>query len=122
MSRILVVDDEPELREFVAMSLELNEYETVEAENGKKALEILKSEDFDCIVSDVEMPEMTGPEFLKKFREINKVIPVIMLTGVKALNTVVEVMKLGAQDYLVKPINIDELLIAVRKSIEFKTF
>ncbi|HAQ61021.1 TPA: hypothetical protein DCR49_03340 [Candidatus Delongbacteria bacterium] len=120
MSRILVVDDEPELREFVAMSLELNEYETVEAENGKKALEILKSEDFDCIVSDVEMPEMTGPEFLKKFREINKVIPVIMLTGVKALNTVVEVMKLGAQDYLVKPINIDELLIAVRKSIEFK--
>ncbi len=120
MSRILVVDDEPELREFVAMSLELNEYETVEAENGKKALEILTREDFDCIVSDVEMPEMTGPEFLKKFREINKVIPVIMLTGVKALNTVVEVMKLGAQDYLVKPINIDELLIAVRKSIEFK--
>jgi len=120
MSRILVVDDEPELREFVAMSLELNEYETVEAENGRKALEILTREDFDCIVSDVEMPEMTGPEFLKKFREINKVIPVIMLTGVKALNTVVEVMKLGAQDYLVKPINIDELLIAVRKSIEFK--
>jgi putative two-component system response regulator len=120
MSRILVVDDEPELREFVAMSLELNDYETVEAENGKKALEILKKEDFDCIVSDVEMPEMTGPEFLKKFREINKIIPVIMLTGVKALNTVVEVMKLGAQDYLVKPINIDELLIAVRKSIEFK--
>jgi len=120
MSRILVVDDEPELREFVAMSLELNEYETVEAENGKKALEILASEDFDCIVSDVEMPEMTGPEFLKKFRETNKIIPVIMLTGVKALNTVVEVMKAGAQDYLVKPINIDELLIAVRKSIEFK--
>lgn len=120
MSRILVVDDEPELREFVAMSLELNEYETVEAENGKRALEILKLEDFDCIVSDVEMPEMTGPEFLKNFRETNKVIPVIMLTGVKALNTVVEVMKLGAQDYLVKPINIDELLIAVRKSIEFK--
>jgi response regulator RpfG family c-di-GMP phosphodiesterase len=120
MSRILVVDDEPELREFVAMSLELNEYETVEAENGKKALEILQKEDFDCIVSDVEMPEMTGPEFLKNFRETNKVIPVIMLTGVKALNTVVEVMKLGAQDYLVKPINIDELLIAVRKSIEFK--
>jgi len=120
MPKILVIDDEPELREFVAMSLELNDYETVEAENGKKALEILRSEYFDVIISDVEMPEMTGPEFLKSFREINKIIPVIMLTGVKALNTVVEVMKLGAQDYLVKPINVDELLIAVRKSIEFK--
>jgi putative two-component system response regulator len=120
MPRILVVDDEPELREFVAMSLELNNFETVEAENGKKALEMLKNEDFDCVISDVEMPEMTGPEFLKKFREINKIIPVIMLTGVKALNTVVEVMKLGAQDYLVKPINVEELLISVRKSIEFK--
>jgi putative two-component system response regulator len=120
MPRILVVDDEPELREFVAMSLELNNFETVEAENGKKALEMLKNEDFDCVVSDVEMPEMTGPEFLKNFREINKIIPVIMLTGVKALNTVVEVMKLGAQDYLVKPINVEELLISVRKSIEFK--
>jgi putative two-component system response regulator len=120
MPRILVVDDEPELREFVAMSLELNNFETVEAENGKKALEMLKNEDFDCVISDVEMPEMTGPEFLKNFREINKIIPVIMLTGVKALNTVVEVMKLGAQDYLVKPINVEELLISVRKSIEFK--
>ncbi|HQO10351.1 MAG TPA: response regulator [Clostridiales bacterium] len=120
MSKILVIDDEPELREFVAMSLELNDYDTVEAENGKKALEMLKTQDFDCVISDVEMPEMTGPEFLKNFRDSNKIIPVIMLTGVKALNTVVEVMKLGAQDYLVKPINIDELLIAVRKSIEFK--
>ncbi|MFO7810374.1 MAG: response regulator [Candidatus Delongbacteria bacterium] len=120
MSRILVIDDEEELREFVVMSLELNDYDTVEAENGRKALEILEHEDFDCIVSDVEMPEMTGPEFLKKFRNMNKIIPVIMLTGVKALNTVVEVMKLGAQDYLVKPINVDELLISVKKSIEFK--
>ncbi len=120
MPRILVIDDEPELREFVVMSLELNNFETVEAENGKKALLILEQEDFDCIVSDVEMPEMTGPEFLKNFRDINKIIPVIMLTGVKSLNTVVEVMKAGAQDYLVKPINVDELLIAVRKCIEFK--
>ncbi len=120
MPRILVVDDEQELREFVSMSLELNDFDTVEAENGRKALELIASEEFDCIISDVEMPEMTGPEFLKNFRELNKVIPVIMLTGVKALNTVVEVMKLGAQDYLVKPINVDELLISVRKSIEFK--
>ena len=120
MPKILVVDDEQDLREFVVMSLELNDFDTVEAENGRKALEILENNDFDCIVSDVEMPEMTGPEFLKKFRELNKVIPVIMLTGVKALSTVVEVMKLGAQDYLVKPINVDELLISVRKSIEFK--
>ncbi len=120
MPKILVIDDEPELREFVVMSLELNNFETVEAENGKKALSILEDEDFDCIVSDVEMPEMTGPEFLKNFREINKIIPVIMLTGVKALTTVVDVMKAGAQDYLVKPINVDELLISVRKCIEFK--
>ncbi|MDY0016895.1 MAG: response regulator [Candidatus Delongbacteria bacterium] len=120
MAKILVIDDEPELREFVVMSLELNNFDTVEADNGKKALSILEEEDFDCIVSDVEMPHMTGPEFLKSFRETNKVIPVIMLTGVKDLNTVVDVMKAGAQDYLVKPINVDELLISVRKCIEFK--
>ncbi|MBN2788704.1 MAG: response regulator, partial [Candidatus Delongbacteria bacterium] len=120
MPKILVIDDEQELREFVSMSLELNDYDTVEAENGKDALAKIEQNDFDCIVSDVEMPHMTGPEFLKAFREKNTIIPVIMLTGVKNLNTVIEVMKLGAQDYLVKPINVDELLISVEKSIEFK--
>ena len=120
MAKILVIDDEPELREFVVMSLELNNFDTVEADNGKKALSILEDEDFDCIVSDVEMPQMTGPEFLKNFRGINEITPIIMLTGVKDLNTVVDVMKAGAQDYLVKPINVDELLISVRKCIEFK--
>ncbi|MCK5760119.1 MAG: response regulator [Candidatus Delongbacteria bacterium] len=120
MPKILVIDDEEELREFVSMSLELNDYDTVQAENGIDALEKIDNDNFDCIVSDVEMPKMTGPEFLKAFREKNTIIPVIMLTGVKNLNTVIEVMKLGAQDYLVKPINVDELLISVEKSIEFK--
>ena len=120
MPKILVIDDEEELREFVSMSLELNDYDTVQAENGVDALEKIGNDSFDCVISDVEMPHMTGPEFLKAFREKNTIIPVIMLTGVKNLQTVIEVMKLGAQDYLVKPINVDELLISVEKSIEFK--
>ena len=80
----------------------------------------IDQDEFDCVISDVEMPQMTGTEFLKAFRKKNTIIPVIMLTGVKNLHTVIEVMKLGAQDYLVKPINVDELLISVEKSIEFK--
>ena len=120
MPKILVIDDEEELREFVSMSLELNDYDTVQAENGVDALEKIDQDEFDCVISDVEMPQMTGPEFLKAFRDKNTVVPVIMLTGVKNLQTVIEVMKLGAQDYLVKPINVDELLISVEKSIEFK--
>lgn len=118
--KILVIDDEQDLRDFVSMGLELNDYEVDCAENGEEGLEKLKDSDFDCIISDIEMPKLSGLDFLKKVKEYNNMIPVIMLTGVKNLNTAIEVMRLGAQDYLMKPINIDELTMAVAKSVEYK--
>lgn len=118
--KILVIDDEEELRELVSESLQLNDFETLEATNGKEALEIIKNNKFDCVISDIEMPEMTGVELLKEVKKIDITLPVIMLTGVKKLQVAIDVMKLGAQDYLVKPINIEELLLSINRGIEYR--
>lgn len=118
--KILVIDDEDELREFVATGLELNDFEVDQAANGEVALELISKNNYDCIVTDIEMPIISGVELLKKITHVSEILPVIMLTGVKNLKTAIEVMRLGAQDYLMKPINIDELVMAVRKATEYK--
>jgi len=118
--RILVIDDEDELRDFVATGLELNDFLVDQAANGEAALEMITQSDYDCVVSDIEMPILSGVELLKTITLTHEVLPVIMLTGVKNLKTAIEVMRLGAQDYLMKPINIDELVLAVRKAVEYK--
>jgi len=118
--RILVIDDEDELRDFVATGLELNDFQVDQAANGEAALEMITQSDYDCVVSDIEMPILSGVELLKTITLTHEVLPVIMLTGVKNLKTAIEVMRLGAQDYLMKPINIDELVLAVRKAVEYK--
>jgi DNA-binding NtrC family response regulator len=118
--RILIADDEKNMRWVLREALEPVGYDVAEASEGKEALSAIAEQEPDLLVLDHRMPAPDGMEVLRRLRGKGYRFPVIMLTGVKALNTVVEVMKAGAQDYLVKPINVDELLISVRKSIEFK--
>ena len=110
---ILIVDDEPRIRDFVRMNLELEHYHVEEASNGFEALEKLRDALPDLIVLDVSMPEMDGFEALRHIREVSTV-PVIMLTVRQSEADKIRGLDLGADDYLAKPFSPPELLSRIR--------
>ena len=110
---ILIVDDEPRIRDFVSMNLELERYSVIEASNGLEALEQLRENLPDLIVMDVMMPEMDGFETLRHVREVSN-IPVIMLTVRQNDQDKIHGLDLGADDYIAKPFNPGELLSRIR--------
>src|SRR5579883_2323266 len=110
---ILVVDDEPRIRDFIRMNLELEQYRVLEAGNGSEALEQLREHLPDLVVLDVMMPEMDGFETLKAIREVSTV-PVIMLTVRQSEQDKIRGLDLGADDYLAKPFSPRELLSRIR--------
>lgn len=107
--RILIVDDEHDIGDFLSTFFELKEYETQVAQSGKEALEKLKSFHPHVILLDVRMPEMDGIETLKKIREFDSEVGVIMVTAVHEVNIGREALKLGAADFVTKPIDLDYL-------------
>src|SRR5919108_232468 len=106
---ILIVDDEPRIRDFVRMNLELEHYRVIEASNGHEALDALREHLPDLIVLDVKMPEMDGFETLRAIREVSTV-PVIMLTVRQDEQDRIRGLDLGADDYIAKPFSPAELL------------
>jgi DNA-binding response OmpR family regulator len=117
---VLVVDDEPRLRDVVRMNLEIEGYHVVEASTGYEALERLRDELPDLIVLDVMMPEMDGFTALKQIREVSTV-PVIMLTVRNDERDKIRGLDLGADDYMLKPFSTPELLSRV-KAVLRRTF
>jgi two-component system chemotaxis response regulator CheY len=117
--KVLVVDDFATMRKIVKNVLkQINIENVVEAENGKHALNVLKSEEVDLIISDWMMPEMTGIEFLKvcKEDEEKKKIPFIMVTAEGQKDSVMEAIKLGVDNYIVKPFTPDKLKDAIDRA------
>jgi two-component system KDP operon response regulator KdpE len=110
---ILIVDDEPRIRDFVRMNLELEHYSVLEASNGVEALEQLREFLPDLVVLDVMMPEMDGFETLRAIREVSTV-PVIMLTVRQSEQDRIHGLDLGADDYIAKPFSPRELLLRIR--------
>src|SRR5713226_8960318 len=110
---ILIVDDEPRIRDFVRMNLELEHYCVVEASNGLEALDQLREKLPDLVVLDVMMPEMDGFETLRSIREVSTV-PVIMLTVRQNEQDRIRGLDLGADDYIAKPFSPRELLSRIR--------
>lgn len=110
---ILIVDDEPRIRDFVRMNLELEHYRVEEASNGLEALEQLRNTLPDLVILDVSMPEMDGFEALRHMREVSTV-PVIMLTVRQSETDKIRGLDLGADDYLAKPFSPPELLSRIR--------
>lgn len=121
MSRILVVDDEESIREFFEIMLKREGFEVATASNGREALEVLKAKQADLIISDIQMPEMSGMEFLSRVKESDPEALVIMITAFGSTETAVEAMKLGAYDYVQKPFKIDEVKIVIRKALESRS-
>lgn len=110
---ILIVDDEPRIRDFVRMNLEMENYIVIEASNGIEALDELREKLPDLVVLDVMMPEMDGFEALKAIREVSTV-PVIMLTVRQSEQDRIHGLDLGADDYIAKPFSPRELLSRIR--------
>lgn len=117
MAKILVVDDEPAIRSVLMEVLQGESYEVEEAENGKRALEKLKKEQFNAVVCDIKMPVMDGVEFLAAFEDKENV-PVILVTGHGDVQIAVDALKNGAFDFIQKPLDMNRLLTSVRNAID----
>ncbi len=118
VARILIVDDEESIREFFEIMLKREGYQVLTASNGAQALDVLKKQNADLIISDIQMPEMSGMELLAKVKEADPEAILIMITAFGSTETAVEAMKLGAYDYIQKPFKIDEVKIIIRKALE----
>ncbi len=119
--KILVVDDDASIRNMLVIVLKEENYEVIAADSSESALKQLKSGGFDLVISDIKMPGISGIELLKKIKVINPDVPVIMITAFASANDAVEAMKLGAEDYITKPFNLDELKIIIDRSIYKKS-
>jgi two-component system response regulator MprA len=113
-AQLLVVDDEPALREALQSSLEFEGYKVVTANDGQAALDEVARETYDAVVLDVMMPRLDGLTACRRLRAAGNHIPVLMLTARDAVGDRVSGLDAGADDYLVKPFELDELLARVR--------
>lgn len=118
MSKILIIDDEQSMRDFLAIMLKKEGHEVVTAENGADALKAVHAEIFDLVITDVKMPGVSGIDVLKMIKEISPETVVIMITAFATAETAVEAMKLGAYDYITKPFKIDEIKLIIQKALE----
>jgi two-component system response regulator PilR (NtrC family) len=116
--RILVVDDEPSMREMLRIVLRRDGYDVTVAANGTEAIEILQRDRMDLLLSDIRMPDISGVEVLRVAKEANRDLVAFMMTAFASTDTAVEAMRLGAVDYFTKPFNMDELRIKVRQHLE----
>src|SRR2546428_9523617 len=115
--RILIVDDDAGQRSLLASFLKSQGFDTVPVDSGERALEVLRSEDFSMMISDVRMPGISGLETLRRARKEHAVLPVLLVTAYADVRDAVGAMRDGALNYLSKPIDLDELLASVRQAI-----
>ena len=112
---ILVVDDEPEMRLAVSHALSRSGYSVETAANGFEGLDKFKSEQFNIVITDVKMPDLSGLDVLAEVKKISPEVPVIMITAYGTINRAVDAMKEGAADYILKPFSFETLKAAVKK-------
>ncbi len=118
MRKILVIDDEQNIRRMLTRVLSPEGFIVKEAVNGLEALKRLQEENYSLVLLDLRMPVLNGIDTLKKIRENDLSLPVIMMSAYGSIPEAVEAMKLGALDYLIKPFDIDELKIIVNRAIK----
>ena len=118
--RILVVDDEESIREFLEIMLKKEGYEVATAEDGAKAKELLSRRSFDMVISDLQMPHVTGMELLKYVKDNHADMVFMMITAFGTTESAVEAMKIGAYDYLTKPFKIDEVRLNIQNALRSK--
>jgi two-component system chemotaxis response regulator CheY len=125
LGRVMVVDDEENIRKIVRMTLTKAGYDVVEAEDGEAAVKVLKSDDnplmVDVIICDIRMPKVNGVEAIQYFRSQFPSIPVIVLTGYPDTDLAVSLLKQGVVDYVTKPVEGDKLAAVVANAMKQRT-
>src|SRR3954471_13616130 len=116
-ARILIVDDDRAQRSLLETFLHAQGYQTHSAASGEAALQLLLEEKFSMMISDVRMPGMSGLEMLRRVRQKHPDLPVLLVTAFADIRSAVTAMRDGAVNYLAKPIDLDELILTVRKAI-----
>ena len=120
--RILVVDDEAQVRKPISLMLAKDGYEVVEAADGEEAIEALRSGDnplmVDTVLCDIRMPKINGKEAIAYFRNQFPGVPIVVMTGYPDVELAVSLMRQGVRDYLIKPVTKEELLSVIRKSVD----
>ncbi len=114
--KILLVDDEQDFIDLLSERLESRDIDVEKSTTGEKAVDKVKDENYDAVVLDLKMPGMDGIEALKKIMEINPEMQIIILTGHATVDKGVKAMKLGALDFIEKPVKMDELLEKINKA------
>lgn len=117
---MLVVDDEELIRDLLITVLTQDGYEVTAASDGREAVDLLKRDTFDLVLTDLVMPGVNGVEVLRKPKGIDPQCPVAMITGYPSVETVTRMVRLGAEDYIAKPFNLDVVRITVAKLVEMR--
>ena len=117
---VLVVDDEQDVLETLESMLNELNFNTLVAQNGDKAMEIIENNKIDVVLSDIYMPETDGFELLNNVRAFDKEIVYLMITGKPTIETAVQSIREGAYDYITKPFDLDDLRIKINRCIEKK--
>ena len=119
-ARVLIVDDEKSMRDLLTITLEKAGYDVTAAEGGEAAIEAIRKDSFDTIITDLRMPRVDGMQVLRAARDLSPETAVIVVTAVASTETAVEAMKLGAYDYITKPFKLDEVDLVIKNGLERK--
>ncbi len=119
--RILIVDDEKDMREFLEIMLRREGYDVRSSSDAAQALESCKEDHADLVITDLRMPGMNGVEFTRALKNLDSETIVMMVTAYASVETAIEAMKAGAYDYFTKPFNVDEIKLNIRKALKHRS-
>ena len=114
MFSILVCEDDFAIKTMISTKLRQENYSVYTAQNGQEALNLMEKQQIDLVISDIMMPEMNGYEFVQTLRETKYTLPILMITAKSQLESLEEAFKLGVDDYMVKPLRLEELVLRVK--------
>lgn len=120
MSNVMIVDDEEDIVELMSETLDNWGYHAITAKDGEEALEKFQESPVDLVVTDLRLPKMDGVQLLDKIKDIDESTEVIVFTGYPQVNSAIDAMKNGAFDYLIKPVDLDELKLKIERGLEKK--
>lgn len=116
--KILVIDDDVHIRDFLQDALEQQNFEVVTTDNGESGISLFKKQPFDLVFVDMKLPQLNGIEVLKMLKKHTSKIPVVIITGHGSIENAVESMKQGAYNYLTKPLTLETLTKVIEKAKE----
>ncbi|MBW1839455.1 MAG: sigma-54-dependent Fis family transcriptional regulator, partial [Deltaproteobacteria bacterium] len=113
--KILVIDDNEWIRDTLKQLLAMSGYQVDVANDGEKGIKKVKSQNYDVVLTDIQMPKVDGMELLKQIKEYNPALPVVMITGFPTVDTAIQAMRQGASDFITKPFRYEQVSMTVDK-------